>query len=113
MDWGAVLELAVLIISGIMLLPFPGGHAADSQTARYEAHFHQFSTACVDHRISMFSLRRLAAEVRRTGARLASGVPERDARFASVQDADLRFFESVLGGEGVVTDPHELAPFNK
>ncbi len=61
----------------------------------------------------MFSLRRLAAEVRRTGARLASGVPERDARFASVQDADLRFFESVLGGGGVVTDPHELAPFNK
>lgn len=61
----------------------------------------------------MFSIRRLATEVRRTGVRLASGVPERDPRFATVRDADLRFFESVLGGAGVVTDPHELARFNK
>ncbi|KAL4440007.1 hypothetical protein ABPG75_003008 [Micractinium tetrahymenae] len=61
----------------------------------------------------MLPIRRLAAVVRRTGVRLASGVPERDVRFATVQDADLRFFESVLGQGGVVTDPHELAPFNK
>jgi len=47
-------------------------------------------------------------------ARLASGPPlSRDPRFASVQDADLAFFESVLGPGGVVTDPHELQPFNK
>lgn len=47
-------------------------------------------------------------------ARLASGPPlSRDPRFATVQDVDLAFFESVLGPEGVVTDPHELQPFNK
>lgn len=46
--------------------------------------------------------------------RAASGAPlQRDPRFAAVQDADLAFFESVLGASGVVTDPHELQPFNK
>jgi hypothetical protein len=46
--------------------------------------------------------------------RQASGVPQRDPRFASVTDTDVQFFETVLGpGGGVVTDPHELQPFNK
>lgn len=46
-------------------------------------------------------------------ARLAAGLVQRDPRFASVTDADLAFFESVLGSGGVVTDPHELQPFNR
>ena len=45
--------------------------------------------------------------------RWAGGAVERDPRFATVTDADLTFFESVLGSAGVVTDPHELQPFNR
>lgn len=46
--------------------------------------------------------------------RQAGGVTQRDPRFSVVSDSDLQFFESVLGDTGgVVTDPHELAPFNK
>lgn len=37
----------------------------------------------------------------------------RDPRFATVTDTDLNFFESVLGAGGVVTDPHDLQPFNR
>lgn len=46
-------------------------------------------------------------------ARWASGLPQRDPRFSSVTDADLAFFEIVVGPGGVVTDPHDLQPFNK
>ena len=37
----------------------------------------------------------------------------RDARFSQLEDADVTFFESVLGRQGVVTDPHDLQPFNR
>jgi len=45
--------------------------------------------------------------------RHAGGAVDRDPRFATVVDADLQFFESVLGSSGVVTDPHELQPYNR
>ena len=47
------------------------------------------------------------------GVRHAGGPPQRDPRFAAVCDADLDFFRSVLGDAGVVTDEHELQPFNQ
>lgn len=46
-------------------------------------------------------------------ARAASGGLQRDLRFAACSDADLAFFESVVGPAGVVTDPHDLQPFNR
>jgi hypothetical protein len=45
--------------------------------------------------------------------RYAIGTPARDPKFSTVNDADLKFFESVLGSGGVVTDPHELQPLNQ
>lgn len=58
---------------------------------------------------------RLVASLRRSGTwrAFASGETPRDPRFAAVQDSDLAFFESVLGAGGVVTDPHDLQPFNR
>lgn len=44
---------------------------------------------------------------------LASAAPVRDPRFATLTDADLRVFTDILGPSGVVTDPHELQPFNR
>lgn len=55
--------------------------------------------------------RRLLAALRQL--RFAGGAAVRDPRFANVGDADLQFFESVLGAAGVVTDPHELQPYNR
>ena len=42
-----------------------------------------------------------------------SAPPPRDPRFAAVTDADVAAFEAVLGPGGVVTDPHELQPYNR
>ena len=38
-------------------------------------------------------------------------MPPRDPRFGTLTDADLQAFESILGGGGVVTDPHALQPY--
>ena len=54
---------------------------------------------------------RLLAALRQL--RWAGGLPTRDPRFAAVGDADLQFFEGVLSPAGVVTDPHELQPYNR
>lgn len=43
----------------------------------------------------------------------AASKPERDPRFAKIQDADVAFFRSVVGDSGVVTDAEDLIPFNK
>lgn len=53
---------------------------------------------------------RLLAALRQL--RWAGSVPARGG-YAAVTDTDLSFFESVLGPSGVVTDPHELQPFNR
>lgn len=42
----------------------------------------------------------------------AAGALQRDASFAAVTDADVRAFEDMVPG-GVVTDPHDLVPFNR
>lgn len=91
----------------------PGGRAAVVKPAQSDTFRLGSAVFSINLSSHMFSARRLAAALRTTGVRLASGVPERDPRFAIVQDADIRFFESVLGEGGVVTDTHELAPFNK
>ena len=38
---------------------------------------------------------------------------ERDPRFSQVNESDIQYFKSILGNSGVVTDPHDLALYNR
>ena len=53
---------------------------------------------------------RLACKLSR-GAQTAATVRRDD--YASIKDADLQHFRSILGDRGVVTDPDALQPLNK
>ncbi|RMZ54381.1 hypothetical protein APUTEX25_001957, partial [Auxenochlorella protothecoides] len=39
--------------------------------------------------------------------------PPRNTEFALLQDSDLAVFDSILGSGGVITDPHEVDPYNR
>jgi hypothetical protein len=38
---------------------------------------------------------------------------QRDSKFEAVSDADIRAFQDILGPGGLVTDQHDLQPYNR
>ncbi|KAL6778000.1 hypothetical protein ACKKBG_A16540 [Auxenochlorella protothecoides x Auxenochlorella symbiontica] len=62
--------------------------------------------------------RRVAGPAQQVGlaiwARAAGTLaPPRNTEFALLQDSDLAVFDSILGSGGVITDPHEVDPYNR
>ena len=58
------------------------------------------------------ALRRLAGTLQQRRWAGAAAL-QRNSELAAVSDSDLRVFEDILGPGGVVTDPHELQPYNR
>eukprot|EP01127_Copromyxa_protea_P009800 TRINITY_DN2333_c0_g2_i1.p1 TRINITY_DN2333_c0_g2~~TRINITY_DN2333_c0_g2_i1.p1 ORF type:complete len:495 (-),score=137.86 TRINITY_DN2333_c0_g2_i1:61-1545(-) len=59
----------------------------------------------------MFAVRSLGF-TKAIGKRFASQAVTRNPNFAQVNDADVAFFTSVLGEKGVLTEAHDIEPYN-